>query len=155
MPGLALPPRLILLHKQSTSGRVRFYCARLTADVPDAAEAATPTVLVFEPLPALAELRNADDTPPAHMHPAGFLRDAENRLGLPVDGLVAETEFSAWVDTPEGDIPVLLARFASMDPPFELAARHGAGFIAMTEARRLPVIERELLRRAYETVLGG
>lgn len=152
MPGLALPPRLILLHKQSTSGRVRFYCARLAAE---AGADAAPTVLVFEPLPALAELRGADDTPPAHMHPAGFLRDAEQRLGLPADGLVAETEFSAWVDTPEGDVPVLLARFASMDPPFELAARQGAGFIAMTDARRLPVIERELLRRAYETVLGG
>lgn len=150
MPGLALPPRLILLHKQSTSGRVRFYCVSPVADT------GNPTIVLFEALPVLAELRDPEaQEPPALIHPAGFLREAETRLGLPAEGLEAETEFSAWIDSPEGDIPVLLARFTSMDPPFELAAQHGAGFIAMTDARRLPVIERELLRRAYETVLGG
>lgn len=150
MPGLALPPRLILLHKQSTSGRVRFYCVSPVGDT------GNPTIILFEALPALAELRDPEaQEPPALIHPAGFLREAETRLGLPAEGLEAETEFSAWIDSPEGDIPVLLARFTSMDPPFELAEKHGASFIAMTDARRLPVIERELLRLAYEIVLGG
>ena len=63
-------------------------------------------------------------------------------------------DFQAWVDTPDGDAPILLAAFAGIDPPFEAADRVRGRFIAITESRQLSEVERDLLRRAYEHVLG-
>ena len=121
-------PRLILLHKQKTSGRVRFLCF-------------SAGILAFKPLPALAALRDEDYSPTVHFHPTAVLREAE-------------AEFAAWVDTPEGDVPVLLAAFSDLDPPFAAAERSNGRFIAITESRHLSDVERQLLRRAYEHVLG-
>ena len=134
-------PRLILLHKQSTSGRVRFLC------LPSG-------VLAFHPLPPLAALHDEDYSPAVQFHPAAVMREAEIHLGLPEGAITPEAEFHAWVDTPQGDVPVLLAAFTGIDPPFSAAERLGGRFIAMTESRALSEVERNLLRRAYEHVLG-
>lgn len=134
-------PRLILLHKQSTSGRVRFLC------LPSG-------VFAFQPLPALSALHDEDYSPVVQFHPAAVMREAEIHLGLPEGTVMPEAEFHAWVDTPQGDVPVLLAAFSGIDPPFAAAERLGGRFIAMTESRALSEVERNLLRRAYEHVLG-
>lgn len=134
-------PRLILLHKQATSGRVRFLCL-------------SSGILAFSPLPALSALRDEDYSPTVHFHPTAIVREAEIHLGLPEGAIVPEAEFAAWVDTPEGDVPVLLAAFAGIDPPFAAAERTRSRFIALTESRQLSEVERNLLRRAYEHVLG-
>lgn len=134
-------PRLVLLHKQGTSGRLRFLCL-------------SSGVIAFNPLPALAALRDEDYSPTLQFHPTAVIREAEVHLGLPEGAIEAVADFHAWVDTPSGDVPVLLAAFAGIDPPFAAAARVGARFIAITEARGLSEVERNLLRRAYEHVLG-
>lgn len=135
------PPRLILLHKQKTSGRVRYACL--------------PTgVVFFEPLPALSTVRDETFTSSLQIHPTAILRDAETRLGLFQEAIQAEAEFSAWVDTPAGDVPILLGVFDTVDPPFEAIEKFGGRFIAITESRQLTEVERELLRRTYEQVLG-
>lgn len=138
---MKVSPRLILLHKQATSGRVRFLCL-------------SSGVIAFKPLPVLAALRDEDYSPTVQVHPTAIMREAEIHLGLPEGAIVPEAEFAAWVDTPEGDVPVLLAAFAGIDPPFAAAERSGGRFIALTEARALSEVERHLLRRAYEHVLG-
>ena len=134
-------PRLLLLHKQSTSGRVRFLCL-------------SSGVLAFTPLPPLAALRDEGYSPTVNVHPTAVVREAEARLGLPEGAIEPEAEFQAWVDTPAGDVPVLLGLFAGIDPPFEAAERIHGRFIAITESRQLTDVERLLLRRAYEQVLG-
>jgi hypothetical protein len=134
-------PRLIILHKQSTSARVRFMSLG-------------DSVLAFSPLPELAALRAEDYSPTVQFHPTAALRAAEKTLELAEGGLEPVPEFCVWVDTPDGDQAVLLAACTSIDPPFEAAEKQGGKFIAITEARRLPLIERELLRRAYEHLLG-
>jgi len=128
-------PRLILLHKQKTSGRVRFLCF-------------SAGILAFSPLPALAALRDEDYSPTVQFHPTALVREAEIHLGLPEGAIEPEPEFAAWVDTPEGDIPVLLGSFADLDPPFASAERTNSRFIAITESRHLSDVERDLLRRA-------
>lgn len=137
----ALPARLILLHKQSSSGRVRFLCL-------------SSGIVAFKPLPALSALHEEDYSPTVNIHPAAVIRDAEAQLGLAEGAIVPEAEFKAWVDTPEGDVPILLGAFTGIDPPFAAAERTSSRFIAMTEARQLTEVERNLLRRAYEHVLG-
>lgn len=134
-------PRLILIHKQSPSGRVRFLCL-------------STGVVAFKPLPPLSALRDEDYSPKVNFHPVTAVREAEIHLGLAEGSIEPVAEFQAWVDTPEGDLPVLLAAFTGIDPPFEAAERTRSRFIAITEARALTEIERNLLRRAYECVLG-
>jgi len=138
---MSVQTRLILLHQQATSGRLRFLCLE-------------PGVLVFGPLPADARLRDEAYSPQILIHPAAVLREAEVLLALPEGAIVAQAGFTAWVETADGDVPLLLAAFASIDPPFAAAQRRQGRFIAITESRHLSEIERVLLRRAYEHVLG-
>jgi hypothetical protein len=132
-------PRLILFHKQKSSARTRFL---RFAD----------TVLAFAPLPASATL-NAESGS-VRLHPAAHLRAAEERLSLPAGSLESVSDFSADVATTDGIVPVLLAGFTSIDPPFAAAEAIGARFAPITEARGLPAVELELLRRAYEVLIG-
>lgn len=134
-------PRLILIHKQSTSGRLRFLCL-------------SSGVVAFTPLPALSALHDEAYSPKIQFHPTASVREAEVQLGLPEGAIEPVADFQAWVDTPAGDVPVLLAAFVGIDPPFEAAERTRSRFIAITESRQLSEVERNLLRRAYEHVLG-
>lgn len=135
--------RVILYHKQSTSARTRFL------------RFAYNSVCAFQPLPKLAVLMDEEEFPLVAVHPAAAIRAAEQQLGLAGGGLEAEGEFNMRVDIAGGPVSILLARFTSIDPPFALAATLPASFIDLTEARDLPQVELELLRKAYELILGG
>jgi hypothetical protein len=134
-------PRLLLFHKQGTSARTRFL--RFGE-----------SLLAFAPLPEGAVLR-AEDAGPGTLrpHPAPLLKLAEQKLGLP-GSLQLEPEFSATLDTPQGEVPVLLAGFTTLDPPFVAADTLGGRFVALTELRGLPAVELDLVRRAYTVILG-
>lgn len=85
---------------------------------------------------------------------AGPLPALEARLQLGAGSLCADPEFNEMIDSADGPQWVLLAEFVSIDPPMAAAATVGARFIALTEARNLPAVELELLRKAYEHILG-
>ncbi len=134
--------RLLLVHKQKTSARLRFlrFAHGVTA---------------FDPLPALSVVEEEREGEPAvAYHPNAWLRAAEQRLKLDSGSLKAEAEFHATVQTPDGPITVQLATLEYVDPPFEAAEAAGGRFIAITEARNCTPVELELLRRAYTVVLG-
>jgi len=133
--------RIIFFHKQGTSARTRF----LRFDY---------GVLGFSPLPAEATVRPAPPEEIVRTHPPELLREAAQRLGLPPDALCTLDEFYAEVETADGVIPVLLVQFTAMDPPFDAIEAVGGRFVAITETRRLPPAELELLRRAYEVLIG-
>jgi hypothetical protein len=133
--------RLILVHKQKTSGRLRFL--RLPHGT-----------VAFNPLPSLSDLMEDADPPQVVHHPAVFLKAAEDRLNLPAGSLMHEPEFQATVDTPDGPVAMQLASFTTIDPPFAEAAALGGSFIAITEAMGGMPVEMDLLRRAYEVLLG-
>jgi hypothetical protein len=133
--------RLILVHKQKTSGRLRFL--RLPHGI-----------MAFAPLPPQSALIEHTAPPQVVPHPAVFLQAAEAQLGLPAGSLAHEPEFQATVDTPDGPVAVHLASFTTIDPPFDEAAALGGTFIAITEATGGMPVEMGLLRRAYEVLLG-
>jgi hypothetical protein len=135
-----LVPRLLCFHKQGTSARTRF--VRWPHGM-----------LAFEPLPAGANLLD-EKSALIRRHPADVLVDAATRLGMPADALRAETEFEAVIASPEGEVPVLLVQFTSLDPPFAEVEKHGGKFIAITEARNVGDLELALLRKAYEIIIG-
>ena len=138
-----LAPRLIMYHKQSTSARTRFL------------KLAYGGVCGFSALPSEAVI---DETPSTSArvvtHPAAVLRDAEIRLGLAPGSLEAEPGFRCAIAAGDERTEVFLARFTSIDPPFETVQAHGSSFIDLTQARGLPPVELDLLRRSYERILG-
>lgn len=138
-----LDTRVILFHKQATSARTLFLQLG-------------ESVCAFSPLPTLAQLLDEDtkvDAPA--LHPTAVLDATAEQLGLSSADLALEEEFQAYVDTPDGNVPIFLARFTCMDPPREAMSEHAGRFIALTEARRLPQVELELLRRAYAVIMEG
>lgn len=134
--------RVILYHKQATSARTRF----LKFD--------SGSVLAFGPAPALAQLIDgpADN---AVLHPSAVLNHVEKKLAFEPGTLKAEGEYQHRLEVPGDTIQIILAAIDTMDPPFQTAEQAGAAFIDLTQARGLPAVELELLRHAYELVLGG
>ncbi|MEJ2621657.1 MAG: hypothetical protein P8163_15770 [Candidatus Thiodiazotropha sp.] len=133
--------RVILYHKQATSARTRFL------------KFSENTVCAFAPLPNLSAVIGT--RPDTVFHPKAILNETEKRLGLEKDTLAFESEYRQTVQVPGEDIDILLASITTMDPPFEEAEKSNAQFIDLTEARGLPPVELELLRSAYELILGG
>ncbi len=137
-----MKPRLLLIHKQKTSARTRFLRF-------------PPGLLAFEALPEGTALHvSEDDGAEVLPLPTPILREAEQRFGLPPGSLEPITDFRAEADTPSGVVPVLLAGFTTIDPPFAAAEALGGKFIAITEARGVPPLDLELARRAYEVLIG-
>lgn len=139
---MSAPARLILVHKQRTSARVRFlrYADGIVA--PD-------------PFPKLAQVLGEDEgeAPDVVAHPSMLVNRVAGDLGVDANDIEIESDFSAKVDTPQGVAPIYLGRITTIDPPFEAADGVGAKFIAITDARDLGPSNLELLRRAYECVM--
>lgn len=139
--------RLIVYHKQATSARLRFL------------RFAEHTVCGFGALPRLAavveQAEMARFDPAVVPHPAPLLGRMEKSLGLAAGSIEIDGDFLARVDVPDGPLTIYLARFTSIDPPFDAAAARGGTFIDLTQARELPPPELELLRRVYQHVMGG
>lgn len=141
MPPLPADLRLLLAHKQKTSGRLRFLrfphgmCA-------------------FDPLPRLSVLEDEALSGRVSHHPSAWLRTAAARLGMDAEALEAEAQFSATVQTPQGSVAIQLASFATVDPPFAEAEALGGRFVAITDTRDCSPVDMELLRRAYAVYLG-
>jgi hypothetical protein len=134
--------RVILYHKQATSARTRFV------------KFADETVFAFGRVAQLSQLQESE-TDNTRVHPAAVMQKTEALLGLESGCLKAEPDYCHSVEVPGGNIHVLLANITTMDPPFEAVEQAGGSFIDLTQARGLPPVELELLRHAYELVLGG
>ena len=137
--------RVILFHKQKTSAKTLFLLMN-------------GTVCAFDGFPELAQYMEPEEegqNTTLTVHPASIMRETEKRLEMPEGSLEAEGEFCEYVDTAEGTITVLLARFSHIDPPKEEVAKFDGKFIAITEARRQSDVELLLLRRAYEVIMEG
>lgn len=138
--------RVIIFHKHPVSAKVRFL------------KQAYGGICGFEPLPALATVRDDD----AHEndenvinHPAMIARQAEKLLQLEDGVLDVAGEYLQRVDVPHGLINVYLLGFTGHDTPDEDLARQDATFQLITGMRNLPPAEMELLRRAYVAIMEG
>ena len=134
--------RVILYHKQATSARTRFVLF------------AGDTVFAFGPTAPLSQVQQAQGGNTV-MHPAAIMQRTEEMIGLPAQSLKTEAEFQHSVEVPGGTVQILLAAITTIDPPFDAVEQAGGKFIDLTEARGLPPVELEMLRHAYEVVLGG
>jgi hypothetical protein len=84
---------------------------------------------------------------------SNVLIDAEQRLEMSNGTLKLNHEFNVTIADTDMSIQILLAQFATIDPPEAQLATKAGKFIALTDARRLPPVELELLRLAYSAIM--
>jgi hypothetical protein len=137
--------RCVLLHKQRTSARTRFLCIGQDVVFPDTPDDAA---RLSEPEDADAPCGNI------RPHPAAGIPALADQLGLPPAVFKVEGPPLGRVLDEDGMPPVWLVELVTPDPPFEAALAVGGRFISILETRRVAAVQRELLRRAYERVLG-
>lgn len=131
--------RYIVIHLHRTSARLRFLNFRDYLCGPT-------------PLPKLVELT----TPPAgnsapSEHPSASLQTLRSYLGLKESQLELVPEFRCWIEAPGEVIPVYMAAATGPDP---FPAPAGSQWIGLPESWLFTPLERELLREAYEFLLG-
>ena len=131
----------VLYHKQRTSARTRFL--RIGRDVvyPE------PPVDDCEPLDE-AEASGS----PIRQHPASGLGLLSRELGIAIGELRVDGEPLARIG--QFATPVWLVEVTSTDPPLDEVSAIGGRFVSIMDARDVPREQQELLRSAYERILG-
>lgn len=135
--------RVIVAHLHPVSARLHFWMVSYSGQ---------PSVCLPQPLSPLSTLH--DDAPEpqsALLHPAQMIRPVAELLGLEPRALNVVRAVLGWVESPGEWIPISLLRIEGEHLP----ALTGGRFITLMELLQLPVTERMLLRKAYETLLGG
>ena len=136
--------RLVMYHKQATSARTRYL--QLPGN----------SICAFQPLPVGAELLSSSaGESEVVQHPGAMIAATEKWLGIEDGTLELQSDFKARVVVGDQTLNIYLVRFTDIDPPFMAASEVGASFIAITEARNLPPIELEILRKSYEYIMEG
>ncbi|GLK58115.1 MULTISPECIES: hypothetical protein [Azotobacter] len=129
--------RILLCHKHPVSARLRFL-------IPTGGGVVLP-----QTLPRLAVIAE-DQEAPVQCHPASALRALQETMAL---GWQLELigEFRLNMEVPGQIMPIYLAALAGheLPPPPE-----GTRWIELTQSIGMPWLDRELLRRVYEELIG-
>ena len=129
---------MLLCHKHPVSARLRFL---IPVDG---------GVVLPQPLPALAVICENGESPQVQSHPASALRELQTALGLS-QTLELVPEFQLCMEVPGAPLPVYLAALPGhnlCEPP------EGLRWIELPQSIGMPWLDRELLRRVYEVLLG-
>ncbi len=113
------------------------------------------TLLAPAALPASAAPMAAPIDPGVGHDGAAVRQAACERFGLNADEVVRLDDFDAWMQTEDGPVRVHALRFDTFDAPGEAIAPHGGTFRHLTQLRGSPMIELNLLRQAFNLMVGG
>ena len=134
-----LPWRMLVCHKHPISARLHFL-------VPVAGGG----VVLPQALPGLSVIAEEPREAPLQSHPASALRELQECLDLGRE-LALVGEFRLRLEVPGGLLPVYLAALDGYElcppPP-------GLRWIELAQSIGMPWLDRELLRRVYECLLG-
>jgi len=129
--------RILLCHKHPVSARLRFLI---------------PTeggVVLPQALPRLAVIAEAQEAP-VQCHPASALRSLQEAMALDWQ-LELVGEFQLNMEVPGQILPVYLAALSGHELP---PAPPGTRWIELPQSIGMPWLDRELLRRIYEVLIG-
>jgi len=132
--------RILLCHKHPVSARLRFL-------VP---EQASMGVLVPEALPDLAVIAEPGQDAAVLSHPAAALQSLKQRMTCD-DRFEIFSEFQLRMEVPDGIMPVYMAILSGNDL---CPAPEGMRWIDLTQSIGMRWLDREILRRAYEVLVG-
>ncbi|MFT3931124.1 MAG: hypothetical protein QM709_12600 [Spongiibacteraceae bacterium] len=93
---------------------------------------------------------------PVILHPAAALRDLATHLNLPEHLFSLLGEFRRYLEVPhkfapDGLLPIYLAAVAGYELP---VLPEGNSWVEMPDSFALPYLQREILRAAYEYLMG-
>ena len=63
--------------------------------------------------------------------------------------------FEAWMDCDSGPIRIHLARFSTLDAPHQSIEPFGGVFKPISEMRKMPMIELNLMRQIFNQIMNG
>ena len=63
--------------------------------------------------------------------------------------------FQAWMDSDSGPIRIHLARFSTLDAPHPSIEPFGGVFKPISEMRKMPMTELNLMRQVFNQIMGG
>lgn len=133
-----LPWRMLLCHKHPVSARLHFLIPQDSG------------VVLPQALPRLAVFAAEGADPPVQSHPASALRHLQQVLGI-TRTLELVHEFQQHMEVPGLILPVYLAALSGYDlcppPP-------GTRWVELPQSIGMPWLDRELLRRVYEVLIG-
>jgi len=130
--------RMLVCHKHPVSARLRFL-------IP--AEAG---VVLPQPLPPLAVIADQEQEAPVQCHPASALRVVQDALSVDW-ALELVGDFRLTMEIPGQALPVYLAALSTHELP---EPPPGTRWIELPQSIRMPWLDRELLRRIYEVLIG-
>lgn len=130
--------RMLVCHKHPVSARLHFLIPQVSG------------VVLPQALPRLAVIAEPGCEPRVQSHPASALRSLRQILGLE-PALELVSEFQLHLEVPGQILPVYLAALPGHDlcPPVP-----GTRWIELPQSIGMPWLDRELLRRAYEVLIG-
>lgn len=130
--------RILLCHKHPMSARLRFLIPEQNG------------VVLPEPLPSLAVIANSEQEPSVLSHPASALAQLKQQWAVD-NAFEIFSEFRLRMEVPGGLMPVYLGILPGDDlcpaPP-------GLRWIDLPQSIGMPWLDREILRRAYEVLIG-
>lgn len=134
--------RVILCHFDSYSAALVF--ARYDA-----------SILVPVALPESAAPMSSPLDISEQYDPVTVLRALEQQLGLDPEKLNLDGHFQAWMSSDIGPIRVHLVRFTTQDAPHQTIESFGGVFKPISEMRKMPMLELNLMRQVFNQILGG
>ncbi len=134
--------RVILCHFDSYSTALLF--ARYGA-----------SVLAPSPLPDGASTMPVPGDAGPQYAPAAALNALTKQFGLDGEQLSLVDGFQEWMTSSEGPIRIHLACFTTFEAPRDAIEPHGGVFRPISQMRGTEMIELNLLRQAFNLIMGG
>lgn len=131
--------RALVCHKHPWSARLRFLIPQQEG------------VLLPTPLPKLSQIAENETDGAVLCHPSTALRALQPVIREQGSELEMISEFQLQMETPREQIPVFLLMVSSNDP---CPAPEGLQWVEFLQCTRMPWLDREMLRRAYEILIG-
>ena len=113
------------------------------------------SVLTPAPLPEGASAIAAPDDITEQHAPEVVMEALFAQYGYTPAELTHAAGFEEWMASAAGPIRIHLARFTTLDAPRAAIEPHGGIFKPISEMRGTPMIELNLLRRAFDLVMSG
>lgn len=113
------------------------------------------SVLVPSPLPEGASPVSAPAEITEKHAPEKVAEALAARYGFDPAKLTIAEGFQEWMESPQGPIRIHLAKFTTFEAPRDAIAAMGGLMKPISEMRGTPMIELNLLRRAFDLVMSG
>lgn len=113
------------------------------------------SILAPAPLPESAASMPAPDEVPEQYDSGGVSEALVAQFALNPAQFNLDESFDAWMTSDSGPIRIHLVRFTTLDAPHSVIEPAGGVFKPISEMRKMPMIELNLMRQIFNQIMGG